>query len=236
MILIDKRQIVQHPEIPELLHLDYGVALLDAGDYCFSDGSGKLVGIEQSEITNLIQKLRSGELESQMRKCQNLFDSIILLVEGVYDSVEGLLATYSKGKNNKGYFRSYVFPRTTFEYAMTSLIRLSEMGIEVIPSANLECSIDIVRYIYNNRTKTEEEHTLFKRIRKINIPTKLTANPDVPKLMSLVPRMSEKAAIGLIYKFGTVWNIIHAEDAELTEVDGVGKGLVDNLRRSVGKP
>lgn len=235
MILIDQRQIVEHPEIPELLGIDSTVARLEAGDYCFVDSKDGLVGIEQSEIGNFIQKLRSGELEFQMRNCDRLYSSIILLVQGVYDKYGELLATYKKSKG-KGYFRSYMYPHTTFEYAMATLIRLSEMGIELIPSPNFECSIDIVRYIYNQRTKPEEEHTLFKKIRKVDIPTKLTANPNVPRLMALIPHIPEKTAIRLIHKFDSIWGVLHAEDTELLDVEGVGSGLISNLRRSVGKP
>ena len=236
MILIDDRQIVQHPEIPHVIGVENSIVRLDGGDYCFVNSGNTLTGIEQSEIGNLVQKLRDGELESQLRKCQKVYASIILLVEGVGDSYGELLALYRKGANNKGYFRNYVYPRTTFEYLMKSLIRLSEMGIEIIPSPNFGCSIAIVRYIYEQRTKTEEEHTLFKRIRKISIPTKLTANPAVPKLMALVPRIPERTAIRLIHKFDSILGVLHAEDAELMGVEGVGRGLIANLRRSVGKP
>lgn len=235
MILIDDRQIVEHPEIPEMLGIDSSTARLAAGDYCFVSSKDELIGIEQSEIGNLVQKLRSGELESQLRNCDKLYDSIILLVQGVYDSFGGLLALYKKSKN-KGYFNTYTYHHTSFEYVMATLVRLSEMGIEIIPSPNFPCSIDTVRYIYNQRTKPEEEHTLFKKIRKVNIPTKLTANPSVPRLMALIPHISEKVAIRLIHKFTTVWGVLHAEDAELLDVEGVGSGLVSNLRRSVGKP
>lgn len=238
MILIDDRQVTKHPEIPELIKLEHQVTRLDAADYCFLSSTNELTGIEQSEISNLIQKLRDGELESQLRKCEQCYQSIVLLIEGVYDATgEGLLALYHKGRaNNKSYFRNYVFPRTSFEYAISSIIRLSEMGIEIIHSPNFECSIDIVRYIYKQRMKPEEEHTLFKKVRKIAIPAKNTSNPDVPKLMALVPRISESTATRLIYKFDNIWSVLHAEDAELLDVQGMGRGFVASLRRSVGKP
>ena len=228
MIFVDKREITEHPEIPELINLECSVLLLDAGDYCFIDNAGEPTGIERSEISNFVMKLRSGELESQLLKCKKL------LTEGVYDKYDELLSIYKGG--NRGYFRNYIYPRTPYDVAKAAEISLSGMGIEVISSPNFGCSMDIVRLIYTNRTRKEGEHTLFKRVRKVEIPVKMSANPAVPRLMALVPHISEKAAIGLVYKFDSIWNIVHADDKELLEVDGVGKGLVKNMRESLGKP
>lgn len=235
LILVDDREITQHPEIPALLGMEVCVLRLDAADFCFLDRNGEPVGIERSKVTNLIEKLRSGELESQMRKCQEFYPSVILLVEDVYDSnSDELLTVYKKGSN--GYFRNYVYPHTYYKVAKAVEISLSGMGIEVLSSPNLACSMKTVSLIYDQRTKPEEAHTLFKKIRKINIPVKLTANPSVPRLMTLIPHLSETAAIRLIHKYDNIWNVLHAEDRDLLKVDGVGKGMVRKLREGVGKP
>ena len=235
LLIIDDRQIVEHPEIPELLGLECTVLRLGAGDYCFLDFAKEPVGIEQSEIGNFVQKLRSGELESQMRGCQELYSSVILLIQGVYDRYDELLALYKGG--NKGYFRSYIYPHTTYQLAKATEIRLSGMGIEVISSPNFGCSMDIIRLIYNQRTKPPEAHTLFKKIRKVEIPVKLSANPNVSRLLGLVPRMPEKVAITLIYKYdSSIWRILQASDKELMEIKGMGKNLVDRLRDNIGQP
>lgn len=234
MILIDDREIVQHPEIPELLQIESRVERLEAADFAFLNYAKEPVGIERSEIGNLIEKLRSGELEDQMNKCQENYSSVILLKEGVYDEVGGLLSTYKGG--NKGYFRVHVFPRTTYEEIKAMEIRLSEMGIEIVDSPNFKCSMDIVRLIYDQRTKAEASHSLFKRTRVVRLPTKLTNNPSVSKLMGLIPRLSEKVAIRLIYQYDSIWNVIHAEDEELKRVEGVSTGTISKLKDSLGKP
>lgn len=234
VMLVDDREMTQHPEIPTLLGMDVCVVRLDAADFCFLDRNKEPVGIERSKITNLMEKLRSGELESQMRKCQNFYPSIILLVEDVYDLNGGLLAVYKKG--NKGYFRNYIYPHTHYKVAKAVEISLSGMGIEVLSSPNLECSMQVVRLLYEQRTKPEEAHTLFKKIRRIKIPVKRTANPNVPMLMALVPTLPETTAIRLIYEYDTIWNIIHTGDKELLRVNGMGKGLLRKLKSGVGKP
>lgn len=234
MIVIDDREVTQHPTIPKLLDLpDIKIVRLDAADYSFLNSRDEPVGIERSEIGNLLQKLRSGELESQMGKCSEAYSSIILLVEGVYDEVQGFLAIHRQSE--RGYFRNHIYPHTRYDYTMASIIRLSEMGIEVIPSPNFECSMVVVRTIYQQRTKPEDQHSMFKRIRPIRIPVKLSANPAVPRLMSLCPRLPEKTAIRLINKYESIWSILSTPDSELLGVEGMGKGLLDKLKRGVGK-
>jgi len=47
--------------------------------------------------------------------------------------------------------------------------------------------------------------------------------------------MPEKVAIRLVNKYGSIWNILHTEDSELLQVEGFGRGLLDKLKRGVGK-
>jgi len=233
ILIIDDREHTQHPELSEIIGIEHRIERLDTADYAFLDRNGSPVGIERCEIGNLIQKLRSGELEDQLYRCQESFPTTILLKEGVYDYLGGLLAIHKQGE--RGYFRSYVYPRTTYESIKAMEVRLSEMGVEIVDTANFACSMLVVRVIYQQRTKAEDKHTLFKRVRVPKFPTKLTTNPTVPRLMALVPRIPEATAIALVHKFDTIWNIIHAEDKALLEVQGMGKGLVRKLRESLGK-
>ena len=240
MITIDRREVKEAEEhhgisLPDILDIPCVVDTLEAGDFAFLGKNNEPTGIERSEVGNLIQKLRSGELEEQMYKCQTNYASVILLIEGIYDEIDGLLAVYKR--SNRGYYRNYIYPHTRYVDIKALEIRLSEMGIEVIHSPNFQCSIDIIRVIYSQRTKPEEEHQLFKKIRVIKIPVKLTSNPAVPKLMSLAGgRLAEKAAIRLINKYSTIWELMHQPDDELLTVEGVGKGTIRKLRQGIGKP
>jgi len=53
--------------------------------------------------------------------------------------------------------------------------------------------------------------------------------------MTLANRMPEKVAIRLVNKYDTIWNILHTDDSELLQVEGFGKGLLDKLKKGVGK-
>lgn len=231
MIVVDDREVTQHPEIPELLP-EVTVDRMEGGDYCFLDSSHQLVGIERAEVSNLVQKVRSGELEEQMSKCAELYSHTILLTEGVYDSIDGLLALYGKGTN--GYFRKHVFARTQYNFVSGVLTRLSDMGVELLNTPNFNCSMETIRVVVQSRTRSTEQHSLFTRT-KFRMPTKLTKNPAVPMLMGLCPRLNEKVAIRLIHKYDTVWAVLHAEDSELLTVEGFGKGMLEKLKRGVGK-
>jgi ERCC4-type nuclease len=232
-ITVDTREHTQHPETANLLNGDTHIMLLDSADYAFLDRNNEPVGIERCEVKNFIQKMRSGELEAQLTRCADQFSTVILLIEGVWDMrVEGNLAVHKA--HDRGYFCQQIYPSTRYDYAMAFLIRVSELGIEVLQTPNFTCSMTTINTLYKQRTKPEEQHTLFKHARSLRIPAKLSSNPSVPRLLGLCPRMSEKVAIRLIHKYDTIWNILHATDAELLEVEGIGKGLVKNLRESVG--
>lgn len=233
MITIDRREIAEHRDIPELIKLPFVVDTLEAADYAFLDVHSEPLGIERCEVGNLIQKLRSGELEDQMGKCDRAYSSVILLVEGVYDQVSDLLAIHKE--SSRGYFRIHVYPHTRYDYTVATLVRLSEMGVEIVSSPNFACSMVVVRTIYQQRTKPEEEHSLFKKIRVLRIPVKLSANPAVPRLMALCPRLPEKTAIRLINRYDSIWNILNADDGGLLETVGMGRGLLDKLKKGVGK-
>ncbi len=232
MITIDRREITEHPDIPQLLTVPHRIDTLDSGDYAFVDRTDGPVGIERSEIGNLVQKLHSGELEQQLARCANQYQSVVLLAEGVWDEVAGLLATYKQGE--KSYFRTRVYPTTQYLPTLALLSRLSELGIEIVQTPNFTCSMLAIRAIYNQRTKLDTQQTLFRRTRAIWIPPKLTANPAVPRLLALCPRMPERVAIALMIKYTSIWNILNTPDQELLQIDGLGTTLLRRLRDNVG--
>jgi ERCC4-type nuclease len=239
MILIDDREVSEHPELSELLKvvLPPGIPILverlDAADYSFLDSVGRAVGIERCEVKNLVQKLISGELEAQLTKCADIYQRVYLLTEGVYSSLAGLLTVFKEGE--KVYYRDRVYPNTYYAYVLASLVRLSDFGVELIHTPNLPCTVTAIAIIYKEQRKPEDERTLFKKIRPIKMPQKISKNPAVGRLMGLCPRLPEKVALALVLKYGSIWNILHTEDKELLEVDGFGKGLLSKLKETVGK-
>lgn len=233
MLIIDDREHTEHPEIDTLLDIPHTIQRLDSADFAFLSLDNCPIGIERCEINNFVQKLRSGELESQLRACSEAYSTTYLLIEGIYDQVDGLLAVNKS--YDRGYFRNRIYPHTFLDTITASLVSLMRMGLEVIWSANFECSMRTVKVIYKQHQKPEDQHSLFKSLRPVVIPTKLTNNPAVPKLLSLCNRMPEKVAILLINKYGSIWKILNTPDKELMETEGMGKTLVNRLKEGVGK-
>jgi len=235
MIIVDDREMLQHPDIPSFLEgVPLEVQRLEGGDFAFINIDGDPIAIERSEIGNLRQKLHTGELEAQLRKCADMYSRVYLIVEGVFDATSGLVAVH-KHRRDAYYYRAHIYPNTRYDYIASVLVRLSMIGVIILSAPNLECTLHFVRAIYSQENKTEEEHTLFKKNRVLRMPSKITNNPAIPRLMGLCDRMPEKTALRLINKFGSVWGVLNASDKELQETDGVGKTLVKKLRRGVGQ-
>jgi ERCC4-type nuclease len=191
------------------------------------------VGIERCEVGNFVQKLQSGELEEQMIRCTRTYSTTTLLLEGFYGHVGQLLCTFKEGTN--AFFRSHIYPRLRMDSMVAALIRMSEYGIEIIQSPNLEGSAVTIRLLHNQRTEAEGLATLFKKIRHNKMPVKYSSNPQVSKLLGLGNRIPERVAIELIEKFGSIWAILNSQDKDILEVKGVGKGLLEGIKKGVGK-
>lgn len=227
MILVDDRELTQHPDIPDKIKIPVVSERLDAGDYGFQNLYHDPIGIERSEINNLVQKLKSGELEDQLRRCVDNYSTVILLVEGVYDSIGGYLAIYKS--SGKGYYRSLTHSQNEYTMVQALLTRLQQLGILVVHTANFDCSMETIRTIYMQYNKDEKTHNLFKKVRAPHIPVRSTTNPAVPRLMALCPRLPERVAIRLIQKYGCIMNILVTPEADLIQVEGFGKGLYKKL-------
>jgi len=95
IITVDDREVEKHRDIPIYLP-GCQVQRLEAGDYAFNDYDTNPVGIERCEISNLMQKLNSGELESQLRIAEELYAKFYLLVEGVWDEDDNAVQSYKR--------------------------------------------------------------------------------------------------------------------------------------------
>ena len=231
--MIEHRYITSIENLSAVLETQVREELMEAGDFAFLDRDFNPVGVERCEVHNLIQKIRSGELESQLIRCVDTYTSVILLPEGVYDHVGGLLASYKH--HNTGYFRTRIEPNFRYSELEAFLIRVSELGIELLWSPNFETTLLLLSTLYKQRIKPEGAHGLFRKTRVLRLPVKLTRNPSVPMLMALCPRLPEKVAILLLQKYESIWGVLHADKKEILGVEGMGKGLRDRLFAGVGR-
>jgi ERCC4-type nuclease len=232
--IIDTRELAEHPEIPIRLKTPIDrIELLNAGDYVFF-AANNTVCIERCHVMNLVQKLMSGELESQLIRCAEQYGQVILLTEGVYDHVDKYLAVSKMTRSGEGYYRNHVYPSTRYKELANLHARLIQLGCGLINTANFECTLLTLESIYEEWTKSESAHSLFIKTHPFIIPSKLSSNPAVPRLMALVPRLSEKVAIRLINKYGTIWNLVRADTSDVLMVEGFGPVSLKKLKENIG--
>ena len=241
MLTIDSREAkesLEHRKIDlkeyfTLLKIPATIDLMDAGDFSFLDRHQEPETIERCETGNLVEKVRSGELEAQLIRCADQYSKVMLLHEGVVDELSSLLATFKQGE--KTYYRTRIYPNTKYSEVVGLLCKLSELGIEIFNTPNFDCSLTFIRIVYNQRRKPSEQSSLFVKSKGITIPARMSSNPAVPRLLSLCPRLSEKTAIRLVNKYGSIWTILHTPDKELLETDGFGSTLLKRLKENVGQ-
>ncbi len=236
MITVDDREVEQHKDIPTYLP-SCNIQRLEAGDYAFNDFDTNPVGIERCEISNLMQKLNSGELESQLRVAEELYAKFYLLVEGVWDEDDKAVQSYKRvtmnlrGHRVKAYIATKRHGFFQYDRLQAFLIRIEEMGVRLLPSPNFPCSMRIIKLMEMKQAEPPEGHKLFTSSRAVKIPTKFTKNPAVPRLMSLCPRLPERVALQLINDYGSIIGILLAPEIK---VEGFGKVLQERLKENVG--
>lgn len=76
MILVDDREYNEHPDLTELISIETRIERLNSADYAFMDINRETVGVERCEISNLIQKIKSGEAgAATLQMCRRVFQS-----------------------------------------------------------------------------------------------------------------------------------------------------------------
>ncbi len=235
MLTIDRRENLKHPEFAKGLEsakIPVRVETLAEADFAFLNLSKEPIGIERMSVSNYVQKLMDGELEAQLRRCAESYFTTYVLIEGVYTPSKGRLVTHRSTR--RGFYPTKTYDRISYNVVVSSLVRLASMGFVLLHTANPDATIYMVEAVYVHHHKREADHTLFAKLRPPKIPVKLSANPAVPKLLALCPRLNEKAAIRLINQYGTIWEILHRPDKELLEIEGFGKIALAKLKESIG--
>jgi len=234
MLLIDDREIVQHPELPGMFTVPTAVERLGAGDFCFLDRDRNLIGIERVTINNFFQTLHSGELEEKLNKCLDLYATTILLLQDIYFDEGNRITLYRRTEQGR-FYCYHILPTATFNQLASALDRLGEYNIQLRTSHTLEESVKVIEAIYGQRKEPEEQHHLMKRPPK-PIPPRWTGRRDIALLTAMCPRMPVKVANALLEKYGTIWMVLNAPLEGLLEVRGMGQGLLRNLREGIGIP
>ncbi len=210
------------------------VGNMEAGDYAFIWHNMNSVGVARKEIKDFVSSLNSAWLDEDLNKCIRAFDYVFLVIEGVWDTLEGgELVVYKPSKDKKYFYRAIMSPNTQTKQLYAAIESLHDQGIMI----RFTCSMaGTARFIESLYKRKEEKHTLLHRYVKPSLPTLWTPDPYIRTLLSLPGvRLGEKQAKALLAKFSTPWGVLNASSVELKEVEGIGEGTVKQLYDCIGR-
>ena len=205
-------------------------------DYLFIDRNGRTVQFERKQWGEVLGSIE--QVEEQLRRefLHKMVDELNLILEGTALATKygmDALSDFTKPKQgNRYYAKSYSY-KTTYSRVSSWLWQLDKTGITVHYTPNYLGTAQFLCSAYKNSQK--EEHTTLRRYIKPRIHIK-GLDKQVLTLMGIEgANIGEQRALDLIARFGTAWEVMIAERHELTEIAGIGDGLVDRLWKSVGR-
>ncbi|MFH1721302.1 MAG: DEAD/DEAH box helicase [Candidatus Altiarchaeota archaeon] len=176
---------------------------LPVGDFILSDR----VGVERKTITDFLSSLIDKRLMTQALELRRTYEIPLMILEGRDDiyTQRGIHANAIRG-------------------ALSSLA--VDLGIHIIPSKDEEDTANIVFQIAK-REQLEEERLVAVRGER----TPLSLSDRQLFLVEGLPNVSAVLARRMLEQFGTVERIMKASEKELQDVEGIGKGKAEEIRK-----
>lgn len=208
------------------------------GDYRWKKYNNSYRMVERKTWGEILANPDKVEEQLQRHLTKNPDIELVFMLEGMVSQTE-IGAVVLKQTTNKGLYVPGHRYSTRLSRIYSFLFGLTDYCTVFQTSGLIESACLLVA-MYNHDQK--EEHGLLKRhIKQIEF------NPDVrvTTLMGATPGLGDKRASSLVNVAGTPWNVWSAGYCEhsvlkdkytLTGVEGIGKGILDNMYRSIGRP
>lgn len=231
-VLIDK---LEPAQMDELLGRHFPISRASLApnllDYLSFFPTDKKIAIERKHVTDLAGRV--DDLEQQLKRALQNVDYVVLIVEGVWKPIDnGKDTLLYREKRDGSIFYSTKTANRPYSYYAGFLYRLAGAGIPVFWTSTLEGTAETIAEVVKLGNK-KEPSGLFQHI----VRTRQNIQSEDGQVRALVQLgMGEKTATLLLGKYKTVWELIHAPEDELLKISGIGKGIVEKLKRSVGKP
>ncbi len=221
-LIVDDREHRIHTPIIDALELagvPVQVQRMDFGDYAFTGSYNTrldrpaTVGIELSNVSDVVGKLNNDRLAFQLSGMLITYDISILMITSPIQI------------SNDGYVILPRMPKAC-EYSrlMDVLGAAQAHGVIVTYCAGSEDAparlLQTIRYWY----KDEGTHKYFRprdAIREVTMPVGEAVDKRVSTLMTL-PGIGEQRAVDALKTFGSVYNIVIAPEAALAQIPGWG--------------
>jgi hypothetical protein len=210
-----------------------GTGLLDC---CWTAFDNHMITLERKAIGDFVNRV--DDLEIQLRNAFTKADEVALLIEGVLIPIDDkcCFRFYQSHKSN-AFFPADQIVNRPYKYYMGFIYRLDKLGVTTYWTANghgtAQAMIEFVQ------ASNKAEYTTFKRyIRKKpsipynDDPLENVKGKQIVKLMGM--GLGEKQAETLINKFGTVWQVIHA-DRKAMLGNGIGDTTLDKFFEGLGR-
>ena len=200
--------------------------------------NGKERQVERKTWGELLGNLDRVEEQLNRHLTKNPDIELVFMLEGMVVQTE-LGATILTGTNNNRIFTLGHRYASRLSGIYSWLFEISNY-LTVVQTSGLKESSVALASMYHHDQK--ELHSTFRRhIKQIAF----NPNPMVTTLMGASPGLGDKRATQLVTAAGTPWSIWSAgfcehmqykNKYELTSLDGIGKGILDTVYRSIGRP
>jgi len=204
-IYVDVRE--RKTEILEILRekVDIDIKQLDVGDFILSDR----ICVERKTVGDFLSSIIDKRLFSQAGELARNFEIPILIIEGKEDlySLSGIHPNAIRG-------------------AIASLA--IDFGISIIPTKDEEDTANLLYIIAKREQEGEGREIPLRGERK-----PLLLEEKQRYVVESLPHVSAILAKRLLERFGSVYNVMNASKKELMNIEGIGEGKAEEIRRVI---
>ena len=186
--------------------IDYSFCNLETGDYILE----KKVIFERKTLPDLLQSIKDGRIFRQAYKMHNHNMHCVLILEGIKNDIR---------ENN--------MKRETIQ---GTLIHLSVfLGIPILRSKNINETVKLLYYAGKqiNNYKLGEKKKIYLQSKKSHYYPNIFK--EQVQLLQNLPGIGTTRAIKLLESFGSIREIVLADQKQLKKVYGIGKGTAEKL-------
>ncbi|MBT4174784.1 DEAD/DEAH box helicase [archaeon] len=183
--------------------VDVKVQNLEVGDFLVSER----VGIERKEVRDFVDSLIDKRILHQLKMLKDNFEKPVLIIEGVED-------IYSVRKVHANAIRG-----------MLAYIAVG-LGIPIVNTKDFRDTVDFLVAVAKREQEDSKKEFGIRGERK-----PLTLKEQQEFVVSGFPGVGPTLAKGLLSEFGSVKNVISASEAELTDVEKIGKKKAKEIRK-----
>ena len=206
-------------------------------DYRWTKWDGTYKQVERKQWGEILANPDHIEEKLLRHLTKNPDHELVLLIEGMVQQTE--VGTVIIKPSRQGIFvKDHTY--STRMKRVYSLLYAASKYVEIMYTTTIRETATCLVAMYEYDQK--ETHETFNRHIK---QASFVPDVRVTTLMGMSNGLGDKRATALIREFGTPWNIVSAgwrgdpvvpSIEGLTIVPGIGKGIVENLLRGIGRP